>query len=148
MYLYCGANPENWVDPFGNVSLSYNAGYHIPITPGPVSVGQNFSSSTKLRSIWDIGNTPQAEPTQPEAVIGSFVDVGVSLGLSDFDNTGCDGVTISIGSGRYGGIQFTLKETFDQNKSILNPFRYLNGVSVGLGLGYGSPVQVTVPLKR
>jgi hypothetical protein len=54
-------------------------------------------------------NPVTANPVENEVVAGSIADVGVSVGISDLSGTGgkCEGYSINIGSGKYGGVQIT-----------------------------------------
>jgi hypothetical protein len=83
----------------------------------------------------------------PEATAGVWADIGVSVGIGDLSGTGNQaGPTIGIGSGRYGGVQFTLRKEFDPNISWYNPLKYIDGVSVGLSLGLGLPASLTTSI--
>jgi len=44
LFGYAFADPVNFIDPFGLFDIAYNAGFHLPISPG-VAIGPNFSSS-------------------------------------------------------------------------------------------------------
>lgn len=115
----------------------------MPISPG-IAVGPAFSSS-----IQDYGNNPQntivTNPISTDVVFGAIGDVGVSVGVSDISGTGGNnsGYTINLGAGRYAGAQITLAQTHDQTKSYFNPTRYIDGLSIGLGIGAALPVSVS-----
>jgi hypothetical protein len=53
----------------------------------------------------------------------------------------------SLGSGRYGGVQITFRKSQDTSLSFFDPLRYIDGISVGLGIGASLPVVLTVPLQ-
>jgi len=57
------------------------------------------------------------------------------------------GILINIGSGKYGGVQITLRTEQDRSRSIFNPLRYIDGVSIGIGVGISLPVSVSRTLK-
>lgn len=106
----------------------------MPTGPWPVSavVSRDFASLNRTS----------------EAVAGTFLDIGFSVGVADISGEGSQaGPSINFGIGKYVGVQITLRNDFDPNRIWINPFKYLDGVSVGLGLGVGFPLNITVPLK-
>ncbi|KUG21933.1 hypothetical protein ASZ90_008299 [hydrocarbon metagenome] len=152
LLAYVGNNPVTGIDPSGlcgtnsSISFTYDAGFHAPTGPWPVSAGTTISS--ELINPFDASGSLVAKPIDPEATLGSWADFGVSAGIGNLSRTGNQaGETINIGSGRYGGIQITLRKDFDTTKGIFNPLRYVDGISVGLGLGLGSPVTFTTKLN-
>ncbi len=146
-YVYVGDDPVNSVDPEGLWDFAYNAGFHLPTGPWPLSAGGNFSS--ELVRPFDYTGRLVSKGLTPEAVSGSWGDFGVSAGIADLSGTGNQaGPAISIGSGKYGGIQITLRKEFDPNGKWYDPLKYIDGVTVGLGLGLSFPVSVTVPIEN
>lgn len=95
-------------------------------------------------------STLNSAPASQEVQLGSFIDIGMSIGISGFSKpNGADGgPTLSVGKGKYGGFQLIFRGTPDPDKSQFDPRRYVDGFSFGLGVGYGSPVQLTLPMKR
>ena len=76
-----------------------------------------------------------------------WADIGVSAGVGDLSGTGNQaGSVVAIGSGRYGGVQITLRKEFDPNRSWYDPLKYIDAISVGLGVGLGLPASITVPV--
>jgi len=147
LYAYVQNNPVNRIDPLGLYDLNFSAGFHVPVSPG-IAVGPVFSSS-----IVNYSNSPNnslsANPIETDVAAGVIADVGVSLGISDISATGgaCAGNTLNLGTGRYAGAQITFRKTQDQTKSIFNPSRYIDGMSIGLGIGVATPVSVSRGLK-
>ncbi|MEA4855005.1 RHS repeat-associated core domain-containing protein [Solidesulfovibrio sp.] len=134
LYMYALGNSVSWSDPVGLWTVSGNAGFHVPTGPWPVSAGvsRDFASLNRTS----------------EAVAGTFLDIGFSVGVADISGEGNQaGPSINFGIGKYAGVQITLRNDFDPNRIWLNPLKYLDGVSVGLGLGVGFPLNLTVPLK-
>jgi RHS repeat-associated protein len=130
-YGYVGANPVSFVDPYGLWEWKFNAGAHIWFPMSAGAVGLNASSSYGSLGLGT------ANSDVKEFVIGSLVDVGVSAGVAGFsDCPGGDEKTLSVGLGKYGGVQ----ASFVNGK--------LDGVSIGLGVGISSPVTWTVPFSE
>lgn len=145
-YLYANTNPLRYIDPLGLFDLTFSAGFHLPVSPG-VAVGPNFSSSEVGYS-----QNPQAplesNPTTVDVALGVIADIGVSAGFSDLSDTGgkcAQDHSINLGFGKYGGIQITLRKIQDTTKWIINPTRYIDAISFGLGLGVASPVSLSGP---
>ena len=142
-YNYVNGNPLSYADPYGLTDITFSAGFHIPLSPG-IAVGPIYSSSVKKYPANPF-NPLVSNPTQTDVAAGVIADVGVTAGVSDLSNSGgrCSGYTVNIGSGRYGGAQITLRKSQDKKLSIFNPLRYIDGISIGLGVGIASPVSVS-----
>lgn len=144
LFLYTGNDSLNFVDRAGLWSLAFNAGFHVPPLPGYASAGLNIGSE----KVHPFGGDRhwEGKGITPEAVVGSMADIGVSAGISDFSNTGgkCAGDTINLGLGRYAGVQITLRKDFTWS----DPTTWVDGVTVGLGLGASLPVSYTIPLDQ
>lgn len=113
-----------------------------------MSVGPLVSSSITNYS-GNPENPITANPPETEIVLGNIADIGVAVGLSDLSGTGgnCEGYSINIGSGKYGGVQITLRTEQDRTRSIFNPLRYIDGISIGIGVGISLPVSVSRSIK-
>jgi hypothetical protein len=83
-----------------------------------------------------------ANPVTTDVAIGVIADFGVSVGVSNLNNSN-EGYTIGLSMGKYFGAQLTFSESQDTTMSILNPFRYISGASIGLGLGVSSPINAS-----
>ncbi len=127
----------------GLYDLTFSAGLHLPISPG-VAVGPIASSSIKDYS-GNPDNPLVSNPVATDVAVGVIADAGVSVGISDISGTGgsCAGYTVNLGAGRYAGAQITLRQTQDQTKSVVDPRRYIDGISIGLGVGIALPVSVS-----
>jgi RHS repeat-associated protein len=147
LYSYVQNNPVNSIDPLGLYDLSFSTGFHVPVSPG-IAVGPVFSSSIVNYSK-SPNNSLSANPIETDVAAGMITDIGVSVGISDISVTGgaCAGNTLNLGAGRYAGAQITFRKTQDQTKSIFNPSRYIDGMSIGLGIGMATPVSVSRGLK-
>ncbi len=90
-YRYSANNPTAYGDPFGLYDVKFQAGFHVPFSPG-LTVGPVVSST-----IVDYSRNPEnpvtANPVENEVVAGSIGDVGVSVGINDLSGTGgrCEG---------------------------------------------------------
>jgi uncharacterized protein RhaS with RHS repeats len=145
LYGYVQNDPVNLIDPLGLWTFTYAAGAHAPTGPWPVAAGATASS--ELVNPLSASGKLEGRGITPEATAGVWADIGVSAGVGDMSGTGNQaGPTIGIGSGRYGGVQITLRKEFDSSRSLLNPLRYIDGMSVGIGLGVGLPATVTAPI--
>ncbi len=140
-YVYVSDDPINWIDSFGLFQFQYSAGYHLPTQDAGVAEGQQWSSHISDFSQNPI-NALTSNPVSDDVETGTLFDVGVSAGIGDFSNTGgaCAGKSINIGLGKYGGLQITLNK--DWNKTW-NPLHWVDGISVGLGVGLSSPLTVS-----
>jgi RHS repeat-associated protein len=142
-YAYVGGNPISRVDPLGLYDLNFATGFHLPVSPG-VAVGPVASSS-----IVNYSQNPNgplvSNPIGTDVALGVIADVGVNVGISDISGTGgkCAGTTVNLGAGRYSGAQITFRNSQDQSLSIFNPARYIDAVSIGLGIGIATPVSVS-----
>jgi RHS repeat-associated protein len=146
LYGYCVNDPVNMIDTSGLFKITPNAGGHIPIFgPTPIAIGGSFSSTYNISGSKS-DSSYGGFTTEIEA--GSWADLGVSIGLSNLSNDPCQegGATIGFGVGRYSGVQITLRNTFDDNRGWYNPLKYIDGISVGLGIGLGTPINITGPL--
>lgn len=144
-YSYAMNSPGMYLDPTGLISLTYNAGFHIPVGILPVSVGTTIGS--RLDNPTNPRSTIQVAPDAQEVVVGSYADIGVSAGLADFSGSGgkCAGLTLGFGLGRYGGVQITLNKNILNNIGSFRSSDYVDGVSFGLGFAAAiSPVTGTV----
>jgi RHS repeat-associated protein len=138
LFGYSANNPINFIDPWGLVKATFNAGGHIwlPIDPGitPGAVGVNFSSE------WQSSNPYEAEykGMSKEFEYGSAGDIGVSVGISGLSSA-CENAperTWAIGLGKYFGIQIVIKGG------------QLEAITGGYGRGWSLPVTYTVPLNE
>ena len=146
LYGYVLNDPVNLIDPLGLWTFKYAAGGHAPTGPWPVAAGATVSS--ELVNPLNASGKLKGRGITPEATAGVWADIGVSAGVGDLSGTGNQaGATIGIGSGRYGGVQITIRKEFDSSRSWLNPLKYIDEMSVGIGLGIGLPATVTAPLE-
>ncbi len=113
-------------------SVTVQAGFHLPISPG-VAVGPNFSYGTNSGS-----------PTvSPDVALGSIADAGVNIGLYG-DSRYSSPVTINFGLGKYLGVQITPSNaTSWLDRQWYYPNRYINGISLGLGIGISTPINAS-----
>jgi len=130
-------------DPRDNPTLVVQGGFHLPISPG-VAIGPNAS--------WSSGDGTFS--IKPDVAVGEIGDAGVAIGLTG-DSRYSGPSVVNIGMGKYLGIQVTPSNvTGWDEKSWYDPARYVNGVSVGLGVGYSAQINVTTdptyqsPAKR
>ena len=74
-----------------------------------------------------------------------MITTGANIGLSDFSGTCGEmaGPTINFGMGRYLGLQLTLNKDWLSNIGSTNFTDYVDGISVGVGFGLGSPISGT-----
>jgi len=71
-----------------------------------------------------------------EAVLGSFVDAGMSAGIGGLSScTDCKARSLNFGLGRYGGVQLNFRG------------RQFDGITIGIGIGISLPITVTLPAK-
>jgi len=140
-YNYVFNNPITSFDPYGLTQFQYSAGYHVPSSTPGVAEGPQVSSH-----ISDFTENPiqalTSDPVTDDSEYGAIADIGVSAGLGDFSGTGgeCAGKVINIGVGKYGGLQITLRKYWTQT---WDPLKWIDGISVGLGLGIASPVTIS-----
>jgi RHS repeat-associated protein len=136
LYGYVKNRPSDFIDSFGLWEFQNNAGFHVPDDVAPYqSTGPNVASRTTSEGVLE------SVPTTMDRVIGTFADIGVSTGIGDISGTDgkCAGGTINIGMGDYGGVQITLRK----DAQLSHPSTWIDGVSVGLGLGISLPVSYT-----
>jgi uncharacterized protein RhaS with RHS repeats len=146
LYGYVVNDPNNRTDANGLITFTYNAGGHLPTGPWPVAIGATIGS--ELVRPFDASGRLEGRGITYEATAGVWADIGVSAGVGDLSGTGNQaGPVISAGSGRYGGIQLTLRKEFDSYRSWYDPLKYIDGISFGLGLGIGFPLSLTVPFE-
>jgi filamentous hemagglutinin len=138
----CAAGLPN-SDPRNNPDVSVQAGFHVPISPG-VAVGPNFSYTP----------IDGSASVKPDIAIGSLGDFGASISFSG-DSRYSGPTSVGVGIGKYLGVQVTPSNvTAWQEKSWVDPTRYVNGVSVGIGAGVSTPVNASLdptyqsPAKR
>jgi hypothetical protein len=82
---------------------------------------------------------------QEKATFGSWGDIGASFGVADWSGCGNQaGKTITIGAGKFYGIQLTLRKEFDPSLSWYNPRKYLDGITGGYGLAVPKASPITV----
>lgn len=143
LYRYVSNQPASKIDPFGLYDVTFSTGFHFPVSPG-VAVGPVYSSSVPNYSN-NPSNPLAANQTGTDVAAGVIADAGVSVGVSDISGTNgaCAGTTLNLGVGRYAGAQITFRQSQDQTKSIFNPLRYIDGASIGLGVGIATPVSVS-----
>ncbi|CUI31413.1 two-partner secretion domain-containing protein [Achromobacter dolens] len=116
-----------------NPDFIVQAGFHIPASPG-VGVGPNAAYTF---------NNGQFV-IKPDVVVGGIVDIGVNVGLFG-DSRYSSPAVINFGLGKYLGVQVTpSNQAAWGEKPWYFPTRYINGISGGLGVGYTSPVNVTI----
>jgi len=138
-YAYVGGNPVTNIDPLGLYGLSFQAGFHAPFSPG-VAIGPNVSSTW-----FGVASGSQASTyngVKTDVAIGIIADAGVSFGVTDLSDTGgakTAGYQVNFGIGTKLGIQITPTECPDESKSWWDPRRYIDGVSIGLGVGVPIP---------
>jgi RHS repeat-associated protein len=144
LYGYVMNDPVNWVDISGLWKISLNSGGHIFAIPGFASYGFNASSSIDF-NISSLGSyvSMEGDGITGEGILGSMGDLGVSVGISDISDTNgkCAGMTLNFGLGRYLGVQITLNKDFNW----FDPSSWIDGFSVGLGLGV--PMLVPIPFS-
>jgi RHS repeat-associated protein len=146
-YRYAANNPVKLADPFGLYDVTFSFGFHVPVSPG-LAVGPVVSST-----IVGYSNNPSApitpNPTDVEIAVGVIADIGVAVGISDLSGTGgaCAGPSINFGLGTRAGVQIVPRLVQDRSKSIFNPLRYIDGISLGIGAGVALPVNVSQPLN-
>ena len=147
LYTYVTNGPVNQMDPWGLWEIIYTGGAHVPPLPGYISGGGSFNSA--LVDPFNRGGHLEGRGFSTEAVVGSMADIGLAAGIADLSGTGGKqaGVTIATGSGRYGGVQITLRNEFDYSKTWYNPLRYIDAFTAGLGLGVSWPVNISIPLE-
>ncbi|WP_347237467.1 hemagglutinin repeat-containing protein [Paraburkholderia sp. BL17N1] len=128
----CAAGLSN-SDPRNNPDVSVQAGFHLPLSPG-IAVGPNFSYSPSdgLASL------------KPDIALGSLGDLGANISFSG-DPRFSGPTSIGVGIGKYFGVQVTPSNvTAWQEKSWYDATRYINGVSIGIGAGFSTPINASV----
>lgn len=144
IYCYALNNPLNWSDPYGMWTFTYSGGVHLP---RGFLMAEGISLKSELIKPFDASGRLIGRGAKLEATLGIFADLGLNAGIGDLSGTGNQaGETISLGSGKYGGVQFVLRNDFDPFMPWYNPLKYLDGISVGLGLGLGLPASYTIPV--
>lgn len=138
----CAAGMPN-SDPRSNPDVTVQAGFHVPVSPG-IAVGPNFSYTPSDGSA----------SLKPDVAIGSLGDFGASINFSG-DSRYSGPTSVGVGIGKYFGVQVVPSNvTAWQEKSWYDATRYINGVSVGIGAGFSTPVNASVdptyqsPVKR
>ncbi|ABE30118.1 hemagluttinin repeat family protein [Paraburkholderia xenovorans LB400] len=138
----CAAGMPN-SDPRSNPDVTVQAGFHVPVSPG-IAVGPNFSYTPSDGSA----------SLKPDVTIGSLGDFGASINFSG-DSRYSGPTSVGVGIGKYFGVQVVPSNvTAWQEKSWYDATRYINGVSVGIGAGFSTPVNASVdptyqsPVKR
>ncbi|MBX3690209.1 MAG: hypothetical protein KF759_12490 [Dokdonella sp.] len=140
-YAYAGLDPVNFHDPHGRDKVNFQAGFHVPLTAG-TAFGPNVSSTWSSPDLSDA----TYNGVVGDLALGTIWDVGVSVGVSDMSDSGgdcADDYSINIGVGTKFGIQITPRKSIDTDRFILNPVRYIDGISVGIGRGVSLPVNVS-----
>jgi RHS repeat-associated protein len=152
LYGYTFSDPINFVDPSGLYNVRFQAGFHIPFSPG-LAIGPLYSSSI-INYSNNPSNTMTANPRELDVAAGIIADIGFSVGISDLSGTGgaCEGLSISLSpfGSKYGSVQIVLRAEQDRTRSILNPMRYIDGLSAGVGAGVpvlSLPVNVSRTLQ-
>jgi RHS repeat-associated protein len=150
LYAYTMSDPINLFDPSGLADLTFSAGFHVPIAPG-VAVGPTFSS-TSIGYFTAQQPTPglsglQPLPTTIEFALGLIADIGANVGVTGLSNSAghCAApFSVNLGLGKYFGIQVIPRTELDLSKSIFNPIRYFDAVSVGFGPpAFALPISVS-----
>jgi RHS repeat-associated protein len=137
-YRYASNDPIGLLDPLGlyawkDISVNFNAGGHLPFSPG-VAVGGSMSSSWHPFGRGGL----QANGWQSDVVVGSLTgDVGVGM---DINWGGEPNWNIIIDLGPLG-----LKNTGATIGFVGWMPASLGG---GFGLGIGSPVSIGIPLTE
>lgn len=120
-------------DSQNNSTVTVQAGFHVPVSPG-VAVGPNFSYTANKGTV----------SLKPDVAVGTIADIGASVTLAG-DSRYAGPATINFGLGKYMGLQVTPSNvTAWEEKTWFDLGRYVNGVSVGIGWGFATPVNVTV----
>jgi filamentous hemagglutinin len=120
-------------DPRNNPNVTAQAGFHFPFSPG-IAVGPNLSYTANDGSY----------SVKPDIAIGSLGDVGANIGLYG-DPRYSGSSVINFGLGKYLGAQITPSNvTAWIEKTWYDPTRYINGLSLGIGAGISTPINVTI----
>jgi RHS repeat-associated protein len=137
----------------GGADISFSAGFHIPISPG-VAVGPTVASTARnaFKNIREGNGAPlTADGVSIDWAFPVIADIGVAAGITDWSGTnGASAApfSINLGLGTRGGVQIIPRKSIDKSKALWNPARYIDGVSVGLGVGIAFPVNVSASSGR
>jgi len=145
-YAYVGGNPISHIDPMRLDEVTFQAGFHIPFSPG-VAIGSNVSST------WSSPTTATHNGIVADVAVGVIADAGVSVALSDMSDSGgkcAADYSINTRIGTKLGIQITPRKSINMNRSIINPARYIDGISIWIGVDISTPFNgggaITKPL--
>lgn len=145
VYAFVRNNPLNHFDLLGLASVEISAGFHVPFSPG-IAVGYNFSVTIPLGT----GAGIRTELSTDWAG-GVIADVGMSASVSDLSGTGgqCEAPfsvnadVVPLKGAKGAGLQITPRRSIDPNAPWWYPSKYIDAISVGAGVGLGSPVNVS-----
>lgn len=141
VYSYVGNNPVNFIDPLGLYTVYVSGGFHIPFSPG-VAVGPNATVKVEVGT----DGAKMSGDFNLDWAFGTIWDFGVNAGVEDISSTGgqcASPFSVNSGLGTYSGAQVTPRRSIDPDQPWWSPYRYIDGISLGVGLGLSAPVNVS-----